>query len=53
MFIASGFKGVPEYVTFPVITPLPGPAMAGTDTIVNAAMHIFSNRIPDPISYLI
>jgi hypothetical protein len=50
--MGSGFGGVPEKVTLPVMDPLPGPAIAGTDIIASAAMHSFSNRISDPTSSL-
>jgi len=50
--MGSGFDGVPEKVTFPVMVPLPGPAIAGTDIIISTAMHSFSNRIRDPTSSL-
>jgi len=50
--MGSGFDGVPEKVTLPVMVPLPGPAIAGRDIIIRDAMHSFSNRIMDPTSYL-
>lgn len=50
--MGSGLDGVPEKVTLPVMVPLPGPAIAGRDMIISAAIHSFSNRITDPTSYL-